>query len=179
MIVFVDGPHGEQVTKKEQNQILKDLAQGSYAWRVNETYNNVHHFSSHNAYEIKDFFTDLQYIVNSKYHKLQVMGNVHTDPYGHTSGMIGQLTPYGEFAPALTKDTYIRFKIHQDPNHFKILKSLDHFSVFHYLVRPPHIEKLQLHPSIPVTMYPIPEDLIPSSRYTRSQITFINNTTYY
>lgn len=173
MIVFVDGPHGEKIGKQEKNQILEHLAQGSYAWRVNEAYNNIYHFSSHNAYDIKDFFTDMQYIANSKYHQLQVMGGIHTDPYGHTSGLIGQHTPYGEFVPALTKDTYIRFKVHQDQAHFKILKCLDHFSVYHYLVKSPHIEKLQLPTSFPVSMYPIAEDILPTSRYTRSQIVFV------
>lgn len=175
MIDFIDGPHGEKISKKEQNQILQHLAEGSYAWRVNEAYNNIYHFSSHNAYEYNDFHNDISYIMNSKYHKLQIMGGIHSDPYGHTSGMIGQMTMYGEFVPALVKDTYIRFKILQDPAHFKILRCLDHFSVFHFLVQPPHIEKLQLQPSIPVAMYPLSQDLIPSSRYSRSQIVFINN----
>ena len=173
MIVFVDGPHGEKISKQEKNQILEYLAEGSYARRVNEAYNNVFHFSSHNSYDINDYFKDMQDIIDNKNHQLQIMGGVHSDPYGHTSGMIGQMTPYGEFIPALTKDTYIRFKIHQDPNHFKILRCLDHFQVYHYLVNPPMIEKLQLNTSVPVAMYPIPEDIIPSSRYSRSQIVFI------
>lgn len=172
MIVFVDGPHGEKLSKKEQKEIEKHLISGSFAWRLNMAYNNMLHFSSHSSYDIHTFLKDLQYIRDSKQHTLQIMGGEHTDSYGHTSGMIGQYTPYGEYVPAVVKDTYIRFKIIQDTKHFKMLKSLDTFSVYHFLVSAPYIEKLHLHSSVPVVMYPIEKDLLPISRYSRSQILF-------
>jgi hypothetical protein len=177
MIEFVPGPHGETCSKKEQARITESLKPGSFAWRVNQVYNNVYHFSSHKPYDTELFLQELKYIVDSKHHKIQVMGGLHTDPYGHTSGMIGQYedySGYGEFFPAITKDTYIRFKIVQDQKWFKVLRVLDHFSVFHFLMQVPYIERLQLHHTTPVYMQEPPSgDLVPTSRYAKNAILFV------
>lgn len=173
MITFVDGPHGEKISKQEQKRIHQALEKGSVPWQINEFYNNVLHFSSHKSYDIQHFLSDMSYIIENKHHQLQIMGGIHQDPFGHTSGMVGQFTqPYNEFIPCLVKDTYIRFKVHMDPNHFKIIKCLDHFDVFHYLVDVPYIEKLQLHPSVPVVMFPTHDHLLPKTRYKNSSIMF-------
>jgi hypothetical protein len=150
------------------------LTHGSHAWKLNEIYNNVIHFSSYHNYDIRDFLNDLKYLIDSKVHTVQVMGGVHTDAYGHTSGMIGQMTDYGEFVPAITKDTYIRFKVVMDPRHFKIMKTLDHFSVFHFLTDVPVVEKLQMHTNMPIVMQELPHSsFTPRSRYARSHIVYI------
>lgn len=173
MLEFVDGPHGEKISKQEQARLKELLTPGSHAWKLNEIYNNVFHFSSYHNYDIKDFLSELKYLIDSKVHTVQVMGGVHTDPYGHTSGMVGQMTEYGDFLPAIIKDTYIRFKVVMDTKHFKIMRTLNHFSVFHFLTSVPHVEKLQLHPSVPVVMQELPHaSFMPTSRYTRSQIVF-------
>lgn len=167
MIEFVVGPNGQKISDKEKVAITKMLSPASFAWNVNEIYNNVHHFSSHKAYETKTFLDEVKYIANHKHHKLIVMGGIHQDPYGHTSGMIGQYTLYNDFFPAITKDTYVRFKIQQDERYMKMLHALDSFVVFHYLVDVPEIVKLQLHYTIPVVLAPIiTQNYLPRSRYT-------------
>jgi hypothetical protein len=174
MITFVEGPHGEKITKAQEKKLRDALSPDSFAWQLNTVYNNIVHFSSHNNYDALGFLTDLKNLIEHKHHTVQVMGGSHTDSYGHTSGMIGQMTPYGEFIPAVVKDTYIRFKVIMDLNHFKILRAIDHFSVFHYLLEVPIVEKLHLHPSNPIVMYELPDaSLAPRSRYARSQIVFI------
>ena len=173
MIEFVVGPNGEKISEKQKASITSMLSPKSFAWNVNEIYNNVNHFSSHQSYDTNVFLDEIKYIVNHKHHTLKVMGGVHTDPYGHTTGMIGQYSPYNEFFPALTKDTYIRFKIQQDERYMKMLRALDTFSVFHYLVDVPEIIQLRLHHTTPVVMAPIiAEPYVPKSRYVTTHFVY-------
>lgn len=173
MLEFVAGPHGEKISLKEQSQLRECLKEGSFCWKLNETYNNYGHFYSHNQYDISSFLNELKYLLEHKYHKVQLMGGVHTDTYGHTTGMIGQYTEYNEYVPSVVKDSYIRFKIYLDPNHMRVLRVFDTFSVFHFLTSAPHIEKLHLGKQYPVYMSAVDASLIPTSNYKGITIGFI------
>lgn len=173
MIVFLPGPHGERLQPNEEKEILAALDEGSLAWRVNSHYNTFTHFYSHSEYDTATFLRELKYLIDSRVHKVDVIGGIHTDPYGHTTGLIGQYSDFGEYMPAMVKDTYIRFKVNLNPSHMRALRAFDTFSVFHFLMTPPHIVQLTLSPRFPVYMGPVKSDLVPSSRYKGVAISFV------
>jgi hypothetical protein len=166
MLTFIPGPHGEKVNKNEENFLRECLTPGSSCWHLNEVFNNVHHFSSHQSYVIQQFLSELKYLIDHKEHQVQIMGTTHTDAYGHTSGLIGQYDDYGFYYPALVQDSYIRFKVVINHASFKVLKALDTFSVFHYLVKPSFVEKVHL-PTKYAVYVPAntPPHAMPASRY--------------
>jgi len=141
----------------------------SFCWRVNQVYNNVYHFSfPQYNYDTEDFLLDMWTLIHHEKHKVQIMGTEHTDPFGHTTGMVGQYGDMGEFVPALVQDSYIRFKIVLDLKHKKTNKTqmlretqvLLPDVVYHFLLRPPKIVRLQF-PHNPVWIHPMEEDLVP------------------
>lgn len=173
MIIFLPGPHGEKLSKEEQGTIKNLLHPSSLSWQINAYYNTYNHFYSHNNYETDTFLQELQYIIKSSIHQMQVCGGIHTDTYGHTTGLIGQYNEYGEYVPSVVRDTYIRFRIYMDSKHFKLLHALNTESVFHFLIKTPHIERLGTYKRFPVIMFPVDSSLLPSAKYKHLNITFI------
>lgn len=163
MLEFIPGPNGERITLKDQKHIRECLSPNSFSYHVNYYYNNNHHFSAPYTYDIEPFLKEIQRIIESTTHTLQIMGGIHTDPYGHTSGLVGQYTEYNEYFPAIMKDTYIRFKVLMKSQ--IALKALNNTNVFHYLIAAPHIVKLQLGVKAPITMVQVPKEFIPTSTY--------------
>ena len=163
MLDFIPGPNGERISPKDQKYIRESLSPNSFSYHVNSYYNNSHHFSAPYTYDIIPFLKEVQRIKESTVHTLQIMGGVHTDPYGHTSGLIGQYDEYNEYFPAIMKDTYIRFKVLIKSQ--IALHALNTINVFHYMISAPHIVKLQLGVKVPVTMIQVPQDFVPTSAY--------------
>jgi hypothetical protein len=166
MIEFVSGPHGETVSSKERKFIEQALAENSDSYNINRIYNNGYHFSSQQyTYETSTFLRELSNLIQSQFHKIVIMGGVHSDPYGHSSGLIGQYGDYGEFFPSIVKDNYIRFKVVMEKKHMKALRALDETHIFHYLITTPEITQLQLNVHYPIALpdynYPL------QSRYKR------------
>lgn len=154
MLEFVPGPHRETVTDKQKQHIAHCFRKGSHSYMINLAYNNAAHFSSfHNQYNITQFLKEIDYLINSKEHKIQVMGGIHSDPFGHSSNMIGQVVGFGEFYPAIVQDTYIRFNVLMDPKNPEKLQALDSVQTYHYLIEPPTLVKLQQRHNIPVYVY--------------------------
>lgn len=185
MLEFTPGPHGERISPTQQKIIeeafISCMDASSKYHKVNVAYNNIHHFMfSQYDYDIQTFLSEIKNVVDSSFNKIQVMGDVHTDPYGHTSGLIGQYTEYQEFAPAIVKDSYVRFKLQFDPKHVKAYKVLDPSKIYHFLIDVPSIVQLQMHHTIPVYIYPLydlkgkrivnPQSLYPSTRYKNIKI---------
>ena len=132
--------------------------------RINEVYNNAWHFSNGLQYDTHQFLKELGIIADSVKDKVMVHGGIHTDAYGHASGIIGQLeyTQYGtQYYPALTRDTYIHFTIHTEG--VRRLHALNTTNAFHFLVKVPHIIKLHLPPKVPVLIRTNDENLTPTS----------------
>jgi hypothetical protein len=158
MIEFVPGPHGENVTAAEK-KLIKELLENCwnpehFGNHVNIVYNNTHHFASPQYdYDIRSFLKELKSLVDSQYHVVQVMGSVHSDPLGHSSMMIGQYSHMGEFYPCLVKDSYIRFKIINNPKYMKGLNVFNDASIFHFLVQVPQVVKAQLGRKAPLVMF--------------------------
>lgn len=160
MIEFVPGPHGEKVTAKEKKLITELLENcfnpEHFGNHVNIAYNNVAHFSSQQYdYDTVTFLRELRDMVQSTKHKVQVHGSIHTDPYGHSSSMIGQYNEYHEFMPCIVHDSYIRFKLVIDPKYMKKMNALNDVVFFHFLVQVPQVVHAQLGDYIPIVMYPI------------------------
>lgn len=177
MLEFVAGPGKAAAAPKEQSRIRVCIrSYNSYCWRVNQTYNNVKHFSfPQYDYDTGDFLLDMWDIIRHPKHKLCIMGSEHQDPFGHTSGMIGQFGELGEFVPALVQDSYVRFKVELDslkaaPNTKP--RVLQQGPVYHFLLRPPTVVRLQF-PHAPVWMYPVDSDLVPSSKYKNKAISWL------
>ena len=181
MIEFVPGPHGEVISGNQRLVIemaLKDcMMKTATSHLVNVAYNNTHHFMMNTFdYDIKGFLIELKNAVDSMYNKVVVMGGVHSDPFGHTTGLFGQYNEYNEFCPAIVKDSYIRFRFVFDKKHVKAYKVLDEIKVFHFLVDVPQIVQLQLNYRVPVYIYPFydfygnlisSKELYPKSRYKK------------
>ena len=177
MIEFVAGPHKELVGAKEKKMIEEMLKtctdKASFSYRLNTMYNNAGHFSNiQYMYDISAFLKELKAIADSIYHKVQVMGSVHTDPYGHTSALIGQYTYEGEFVPSLVQDSYIRFRIVMDPRHMKIMRVLNTEMIYHFLVDKPRIIKTQLNRHIPVMMASHDMSMYPTTSYKSLQVQY-------
>lgn len=184
MIEFVLGPNNEMITASEKTFVTKMLNTclevGSLSHQVNFAYNNVYHFyNPQYQYDIMYFLKELKNMVDSVHHKVQVMGSIHEDPFGHTSNLVGQYSGYGDYIPSIVKDRYIRFKVKMDPKNRKILRTLDETNVFHFLVDVPEIVKLQLPVSHPITMRPLINSdgnlleypsLYPKSKYKKSKL---------
>ena len=85
MLEFIPGPNGERITLKDQKHIRECLSPNSFSYHVNYYYNNNHHFSAPYTYDIEPFLKEIQRIIESTTHTLQIMGGIHTDPYGHTT----------------------------------------------------------------------------------------------
>lgn len=179
MIEFVPGPHGETISSSQRATIekaLKDcLVNTSMSHLINVAYNNTHHFMMDTFdYDIRGFLTELKNAVDSIFNKIVVMGGVHSDPFGHTTGLFGQYNEYNELCPAIVKDNYIRFKLVFDKKHVKAYKVLNDVNVFHFLVSVPHIVQLQLHHRVPLYIHQfydfngkvvVKKELYPTSRY--------------
>jgi hypothetical protein len=189
MLEYVPGPHNEVITTKERKYITELLEscnnKKSFGYQVNKAYNNGYHFSSfQNQYDIDHFLHELYTIVTSKYHTVQIMGSVHSEPFGHSSSLIGQYSPYGEFLPCMVKDKYIRFKIVMDHKNMKILRTFNTISVFHFLTDVPQVTQTQLDSRVPLYMNPLINSdgsymeyptLYPTSRYKNSTIHVITS----
>jgi hypothetical protein len=189
MLEFIPGPNNEIISKEEKDRLTDMLKKcndvSTLGHQVNIAYNNITHFSSPQYnYNINEFLKALSDIVNSKSFTIEVMGSIHSDPFGHSSSLIGQMSQYGEFLPCLVQDKYIRFKVNMK-NHInnKILGPLNITSIFHFLVDVPEIIRLQLHQRTPCVMYQLintdgkkmkDPDLYPSSRYKYTKINVIN-----
>lgn len=173
MIEFVQGPNNQACSPEERRYIetllrsCNDIT--SFSFILNWTYNNPGHFSSMQYdYNIRGFLDELAALVNSRYHKVQVMGSIHEDVYGHSSQLISQYTQYNEAVPCLVSDKYIRFQIRQDPKHAKMLRHLNETVVFHFLVDKPTIIKVHQKLSKQVYLHPgIVHDMFPYSNYKR------------
>ena len=166
MIEFIQGPNN-QVCSAQERRYIETLLQScnditTFCFALNWTYNNPGHFSTTQySYNIRGFLDELAAIAKSQHHKVQVMGSIHRDPYGHSSQLMAQYSPYDEFVPCLVSDKYIRFQIRQDPRHFKMLRQLNETLVFHLLVDLPTIIRVMdsrhpvyLHPGIHPNMFP-------------------------
>jgi hypothetical protein len=188
MIDFIPGPNQEKVSDTEKEEITymlkKCLIKTTFAHQVNKAYNNFEHFASPQYnYDIDNFLKALSDIANSTSYTIKVMGGIHSDPFGHSSSLIGQTSYYNEFTPCIVQDKYIRFKVDMTNNfNQKILGPLNTTSIFHFLVDVPKIIQLQLHYSIPSDMYPLINtngnqmkypDLYPTSRYKSNVIRIV------
>lgn len=185
MLDFIPGPNNEKISDKEKLEITNMLQNCNkveeFGHQVNIAYNNITHFSSPQYnYDINEFLKALSAIVNSVSFHIEVMGSIHSDPFGHSSSLIGQMSQYGEFLPCLVQDKYIRFKVNmKNKINDKILGPLNTTSIFHFLVDVPEIIRLQLHQSNPCVMYQLINTdgkkmeypkLYPSSRYKYTKI---------
>lgn len=146
-VEYVPGPHKQVLEPSQKAAITKALqtcaSQGSFYGALNTQYNNVTHFGMPMFdTDPQMFLADIQSAASSKWHTLQVMGSEHSDPYGHSSHMFGQINGYGYFEPALARDTYIRFKLVQDPKNYKIFRSMNESKIYHFLVKSPIILKI-------------------------------------
>lgn len=177
MLEIVPGPHGETISQHEKQKIINAFSSctdpTSIYYRINSHYNNALHFGT-SKYEgnVNMFLKEIKNIVDSKYHKIQVMGGVHSDSYGHSSHLIGQYDNYNVFMPAIVTDNYVRFKVIQDHKNYKVLRSLDETHIFHFLMTPPTIIQL-FNAYRPVFMYYTDEDISPYSRYKRLNIQYV------
>jgi len=172
MLEFVLGPHGETISQKQKDKIVHAFSSDYYN-RINTFYNIPNHFGTakYNG-DVTSFLREIESIVDSKYHKLQIMGDIHTDPYGHSSYLIGQYDDYNVFIPAIVKDNYVRFKVVQDPKHYKMLRSIDDTRIFHFLMTPPSI--VQIYDIYrPTYMNYVDKDIAPITRYKRINIQYI------
>ena len=131
MIVFVSGPHGQVIDDAERKYITSLLKScydfNSQSFRVNILYNNYMHFQNPNiSYDAKAFLKELVSVVHSPYYRVEVMGGIHSDPYGHTSS----------YASALAQDNYIRFKVSlgQNCTECSNLKVLHPMNIYHFLI---------------------------------------------
>lgn len=167
MLEFISGPNGEKISSADQNNIRKSLSHNSHSYYINKYYNNSYHFSAPYTYDIDPFLKEINKIIESKVNILQVMGGVHTDSYGHTSGLIGQYNEYNEYFPAIMKDTYIRFKVLIKSQ--MTLVALNAVNVYHYLIELPHIVKLQESVKCPVALLPVLHELVPTSSYKNTR----------
>lgn len=174
VLEFTAGPGKAAALPKEQASIRACIRNyNSYCWRVNQVYNNVHHFSfPQYNYDTNDFLLDMWDTIKHPIHKLQIMGSGHRDPFGHTSGMIGQYGDMGEFVPALVQDSYVRFQVVLDPKDKTKTRVLQPGPVYHFLLRPPKIVRLQF-PHSPVWMHSVDRDLVPSSKYKKNAISWL------
>lgn len=182
MIEFVTGPHNSTAGAQEKKLLTEMLTtcmdRTSFSHRLNAAYNNAYHFSNPQyMYDIGAFLKELKTMVDSIYHKVQVMGNVHTDPYGHTSALIGQYTEYGEFVPSIVQDSYIRFKIVMDPKHAKIMRVFQPEMIYHFLTDKPRIVKTQMTRHYPIVMASHDTSLYPTTTSKTLQIQYGGATT--
>lgn len=151
MIEFVKGPHGEIIDEKEKQYIIAAFKKDSKAMRINAAYNNGWHFSNFIGYDTNTFIREVQRVADSKVDKIIVHGGIHTDSYGHTSGLIGQLefSQYGtQYYPVITRDTYVHFTVVTQG--IKAFNAIDTTNAFHFLIEVPHIIQLHSHPKTPI-----------------------------
>jgi len=177
MLEFIDGPHKEIADAKERKHLMELMTTcmdtHSFSHKLNIMYNNEYHFSNMQyMYDIHAFLKELKMLIDSIYHKVQVMGSVHSDPYGHTSALIGQYSVYGEFVPSIVQDSYIRFKIVMDPKHTKILRVFSPEVIYHFLVDKPKVVRTQLARHFPIVMASHDMSLYPTTSYKSLQIQY-------
>lgn len=168
MIEFVPGPHGQVASASEKAKITAGMSPTSMSYYVNQVYNNPHHFSSPQfQYDPNTFLRELLNMIDSQFHKVEVMGGIHSDPFGHSSGLIGQQSPYGDVFPVIVKDTYVRFRIKMHQNYVKALRALDTVNTFHFLMQVPDIVKVQFM-RVPVKVYITDHRFLPRSEHYKS-----------
>jgi len=143
MIEFIAGPHNEKITLNEKffivNMLRTCYTMHSRSFCLNMKFNNFAHFTVPTCpSNIAQFLLELSLLAHSENVTVQVMGGVHTDSYGHISGLIGRYNEFNEFVPCIVRDKYIRFRI--VPKEMKALQgtcSMSPASVYHFLVDDP------------------------------------------
>ena len=170
MINFI--PFGQTITDADKRR-MRSYFDDPKIELINRLYNNATHFSSPLiGYDINTFLREIRKAIHNKSDvTVEIMGNEHSEPFGHSSYLIGQYNEYGEFVPARVKDRYIRFRV--------VSKKSTWFNagqIFHYLIDVPSIEQL----GMPVYNQPVMgkqfipyQNLIPISHYKRLNIDFI------
>lgn len=183
MIEFLNGPHGEKINDNQKSFITSVLKSCdnpyNFYHQINIAYNNVNHFCNQHNYNIHYLLKEIKNLAHDKHHKLVIMGSIHFDPFGHTSGLIGQFDDYKEYNNSIVKDSYVRFKVYINPNYSYKYKTLQDNVIYHFLLDVPEIIHLQLGRKIPVYMYTLYNstgealvfpDLYPKSKYKELQI---------
>lgn len=144
MIIFEQGPHRQVIGESEKRFIHNALTIDSFEWKLNEIYNNRYH-TMYGPLNPMTFLKELDMFVKSPHYQVIVMGGQHKDG-GHESSMMFQKQEWhdGVFyhQPCFVTDSYIRFKIVMPPKHLRVLRELEENTVFHFLTKVPHLEKL-------------------------------------
>ena len=130
VLLFVPGPHRETISIDEM-AFIQDSFQEHID--INYIYNNPIHFGYGCIYDMDEYLCELKWLLEHKDQGIgiEVMGGIHKDPLGHTSGLIGQYT-------LLVQDTYIRFRVMMDCNsNLKVFSPYG--QVYHWLVDWPYL----------------------------------------
>ena len=168
MLIFSNFNH---IVTSDQRKHIINLLSSQLTHQINLYYNNQAHFGNPLAnYDIQTFLNELKAVIDSKFHNIEIMGNIHSD--FHTTFLLGQYNDLDEFIPAYVKDNYIRFKFNMHPTHFKIFHVLKPNTIYHFLTSVPNIEKLTI-PKSPLFMRQPEPELIPTSNYKKMKIQFI------
>jgi hypothetical protein len=182
MIEFISGPNKnfKLANSQEERKIRRCMSNfDAPCWRLNEIYNNGDHFSfAQFNYDTDSFLNEIWDIANCSVDTLEVMGSVHSDPFGHSSMMIGQYNEKGIFVPVVVKDYYIRFKVAFGPKSKRKLNILKEGYIYHFLVKRPEIVMVMLPiDTHPVCMMPIEEYMTPTFANSKKkiQINFIDD----
>ena len=160
---YVKGPQGQEFSPAMRSALTKKLMTcaepNNTLGLINTFYNSAEHFGMPMFDTVPHaFLKDIQTAANSTHHTIEVMGTEHTDPFGHSTVLIGQYDmAYGTFYPAIVKDCWIRFRIVLDHQHYKIFHSLSESKIYHLLIDTPTIVHLQLGVRTPVVMMQIPD----------------------
>lgn len=187
-IKFVPGPKGEQAPSQSvKGQIEKALltcaTSNSPSFLLNTFYNRSEHFGVPTPYsDVTIFLQDIHAAATSKFHDIEVMGTEHSDPFGHSTQLIGQYDAIGTYYPTIVRDNYIRFKFRMDHNNFKVFRALNEQHIFHFIISPPMVVQLQLGVRIPIVMYTPPStNIIPylGKKYDKVIFTFEDQPVYF
>jgi len=138
MIEFVNGINGAgRATEVQQLQITTSFGEGSFAYNVNQAYNNMMHFNDIVYFtDTNAFLHDITAIIKHPKNSIQVSGSIHNNPQ-HPSNLLLQMQHFNAFFPVNVVDTYIQFRyIQRSPMR---LYTITNVSTYHYLIDLPTI----------------------------------------